>query len=49
MGDSFLRTINEIFFTIFPTGFFLQLLDLYAQALNFMLGLIGIQSNIVAF
>lgn len=47
--EPFLRTLVETFFTIFPSGFFLQVLNAYADVFNFLFGLIGIQTNIVGF
>ena len=49
MEMPFLRTLVETFFTIFPSGFFLQVLDVYADIFNFLFGLIGIETNIVGF
>ncbi len=47
--ESFLRQLVEVFFTIFPSGFFLQVLNGYADVFNFLFSLIGIQTNIVGF
>lgn len=47
--ESFLSQVVEVFFSIFPTGFFLQFLNVYADVFNLLFGLIGIQTNIVGF
>ncbi len=47
--DAPLRDIFEGFFTVIPTGFFMQFLDLIAAMLNGLFGLFGIQTNIVGF
>ncbi|GEM_PF-1791789 len=49
MEMPFLRTLVETFFSIFPSGFFVQVLDFYADIFNFLFGLIGIETNIVGF
>lgn len=49
MEQSFLRTVTELFFSVFPTGFFVQMLDALAAILNALFGAIGIQTNIVGF
>lgn len=49
METSFLRALNELYFSVFPTGFFLDWLNLFASLLNGLFGLFGIDSNIVAF
>ncbi len=47
--DAPLRNIFEGFFTVIPTGFFVQFLDLFAALVNGFFGLFGIQTNIVGF
>lgn len=44
-----LRDLIEIFFTLFPTGFFMQILDVIADLVNAGLGLLGINFNVVGF
>ncbi len=43
------RDIFEAFFTVIPTGFFVQFLDLFAALINGFFGLFGIQTNVVGF
>lgn len=49
MEQPILRPLFEAFYTVFPTGFFLQWLDGIAGLINFIFGIFGIQSNVVAF
>lgn len=42
-----LRDAFEVFFTFFPTGFFLQILNVIADLITAGLGLIGIDFNVV--
>lgn len=48
-SESFLHQLVEIYFTIIPVPFFVQMLDLIAAVANFLFGIIGIESNIVGF
>lgn len=49
MEQPILRPLFEAFYTAFPTGFFLQMLDGIAALINFIFGIFGIQSNVVGF
>ncbi len=49
MEQGILRPLFEAFFTVFPTGFFLQALEGIAAVINFIFGLFGIQTNVVGF
>ena len=49
MEQPILRPLFEAFFTVFPTGLFLQALDGVAALINFIFGIFGIQSNVVGF
>ncbi len=49
MEQPILRPLFEAFFTVFPTGFFLQALNGIAGLINFFFGLFGIQTNVVGF
>ncbi|HWL93963.1 MAG TPA: hypothetical protein VNT79_10550 [Phycisphaerae bacterium] len=44
-----LRPMFEIFFTLFPTGYFLQILDVIADAYEAFWALLGVDLNIVGF
>ncbi|MBK8270749.1 MAG: hypothetical protein IPK83_21560 [Planctomycetes bacterium] len=44
-----LRDAFEVFFTFFPTGFFLQILNVIADLITAGLGLVGIDFNVVGF
>ncbi len=44
-----LRPLIEIFFTLFPTGYFLQILDVIAALITGGLQLLGIDVNVVGF
>ncbi len=48
-GESFLHNVVEIFFTIFPTGFFVQILDVIAAGITAFWGALGVDLNIVGF
>ncbi len=48
-SEPVLRSIFEGFFTLIPTGFFVQMLDLMAALLNGIFGIFGISTNIVGF
>ncbi len=49
MNEPILRTVNEAYFTVFPTGFFLQILDGIAALFNFIFSLFGVETNIIGF
>jgi hypothetical protein len=49
MEEPILRPLFEAFFTAFPTGFFLQILNGFAELINLFFGLFGIQSNVSGF
>jgi hypothetical protein len=49
MEQPILRPLFELFFTAFPTGFFLQMLDGIAAWINFVFGIFGIQTNVAGF
>lgn len=48
-GESFLRNVVEIYFTILPTGFFLQILEVIAAGIRTFWGWLGVDVNVVGF
>jgi hypothetical protein len=48
-GESFLHQVVEIYFTIFPTGFFLQILNVIAEGITLFWGALGVDVNVVGF
>ena len=48
-GESFLHNLVEIYFTILPTGFFVQILDVIAAGIRGFWSLFGVDVNIVGF
>ncbi len=44
-----LRPMFEIFFTLFPTGYFLQIINVIADLISGFAGLFGIDLPIVGF
>jgi len=49
MEQGILRPLFEAFYTLFPTGFFLQMLNGVAGLINMFFGLFGVQTNVVGF
>lgn len=49
METSIARSFYEVFFSIFPFPFFLQLLEVWAAFNNAFYGLFGINTNFIAF
>ncbi len=49
MEQPILRPLFEAWFTLFPTGFFLQILDGIAAVMNFVFGIFGIPASVVGF
>jgi hypothetical protein len=48
-GTGILRDIIEIYFTIFPTGFFMQILDVIADLITAGFDLVGLDIKVVGF
>lgn len=48
-GTGILRDLIEIYFTIFPTGFFMQILDVIADLMELAAGAVGLDITVVGF